>query len=154
MDALSRKLVLEQLDRKLAGLQVLREIEMPPNGWINAVRKALNMSLVQLARRLSITSVSVKEIEGREQNKTITLNKLIEVGEALDLQFVYGFIPKQGSLEKMIEQRSLDVAREVVTRTSHTMKLEDQENTKERLQKAIKARAASIQQELPRYLWD
>ena len=39
-------------------------------------------------------------------------------------------------------------------RTSHTMKLEDQENTQERLQKAIKDRAEKIKQEMPKYLWD
>lgn len=154
MDSLNRRLMVEQLDRKLAKLQILKELEVPKRGWINAIRTALNMSLVQLARRLNKTSVSVKEIEEREQNKNITLNKLIEVGDALDLQFVYGFIPKHGSIEKMIEQRALQVARDVVTRTSHTMKLEDQENSKERLQMAVEVRASSIQQEMPKYLWD
>lgn len=39
-------------------------------------------------------------------------------------------------------------------RTSHTMKLEDQENREERLQKAIEDRAEQIKQEVPKYLWD
>jgi len=154
MDTLSRRLQIEQLDRRLARLLVLKEIEVPTKGWISAIRTGLNMSLVQLAKKLGITSVSVKEIEEREQNKSITLKKLIEVGEALDLRFVYGFLPKHGSIEKMIEERALHVAQDVVMRTSHTMKLEDQENTEERLQKAIKDRAAAIQREMPKYLWD
>jgi predicted DNA-binding mobile mystery protein A len=154
MNRLDRKLMVEQLDRKLAKLHVLKEVEVPSKGWINAIRMTLNMSLVQLAKRLKKTSVSVREIEGREQNKTITLNKLIEVGEALDLQFVYAFLPKESSIEKMIDKRAQQVAREIVMRTSHTMKLEEQENSKERLQQAIEDRADILKQEMPKHLWD
>jgi predicted DNA-binding mobile mystery protein A len=154
MEKLNRKLMIEQLDRKLAKLHVLKEVEVPSKGWINAVRTTLNMSLVQLAKRLNKSSVSVKEIEEREQNRTITLKKLIEVGNVLDLQFVYGFLPKESSIEKMIEKRAMQVAREVVMRTSHTMKLEEQENTEERLQQAIKDRAEMLKQGVSKHLWD
>ncbi len=154
MDKLNKKLMVEQLDRKLAKLHVLKEVEVPSKGWINAIRTTLNMSLVQLAKRLNKTSVSVKEIEGREQNKTITLKKLIEVGEVLDLQFVYGFIPKESTIEKMIDKRAQQIAREVVMRTSHTMKLEEQENREERLLQAMKDRADILKQEMPKHLWD
>jgi predicted DNA-binding mobile mystery protein A len=151
---LNKKLLIEQIDKKLEKFSVLKEADMPPRGWINAVRTAMNMSLVQLAKRLKKTSVSVKEIEEREQNKTITLNKLIEVAEKLDLQFVYALLPKESSIEKIIEKRALQVAREIVMRTSHSMKLEEQENREERLQRAIKDRAEQIKQEMPKYLWD
>ncbi len=154
MDKLNKKLMVEQLDRKLKKLHVLKDVEVPSKGWINAIRTTLNMSLVQLAKRLNKTSVSVKEIEEREQNKTITLKKLIEVGEALDLQFVYGFLPKESSIEKMIDKRAHQVARDVVMRTSHTMKLEEQENREERLQRAIEDRADTLKQEMPKHLWD
>ena len=46
------------------------------------------------------------------------------------------------------------MAEEIVMRTSHTMKLEDQENSEERIKKAIKDRAEKIKNELPKYLWD
>jgi predicted DNA-binding mobile mystery protein A len=154
MNSLDRKLMIEQLDRKLAKLQILKEINVPSKGWINAIRTTLNMTLVQLAKRLNKTSVSVREIEEREQNKTITLKKLIEVGKALDLQFVYGFLPKGSSIENMIDKRAQQVARQVVMRTSHTMKLEEQENTEERLQQAIKDRAGILKQEMLKHLWD
>jgi predicted DNA-binding mobile mystery protein A len=151
---LNKMLLIEQLDKKLEKFSVLKEADIPPRGWINAVRTAMNMSLVQLAKRLKKTSVSVKEIEEREQNKTITLNKLIEVAEKLDLQFVYALLPKESSIEKIIEKRALQVAREIVMRTSHSMKLEEQENRDDRLQRAIKDRAEQIKQEMPKYLWD
>lgn len=154
MNNLDKKLMVEQLDRKLAQLTVLRGIEVPSKGWINAIRKTLNMSLAQLARRLNITSVSVQEIEQREESKSITLKKMIDVGQALDLQFVYGFLPKGSSIESLIEKQAQKVAGEIVMRTSHTMKLELQENTEERLQQAIKNRAELLKQEMPRHLWD
>ncbi|MCJ7649150.1 MAG: mobile mystery protein A [Candidatus Lokiarchaeota archaeon] len=154
MRDLNKKLMIEQLDRKFEKLAVLKDLEISPKGWINAIRTGLNMSLVQLAKRLKKTSVSVKEIEQREEDKGITLNKLTEVAEALDCHFVYAFIPKDGSLQKLIDKRANQVAKEIVMRTSHTMKLEGQENTEERLKKAIKDRAEKIKNELPKYLWD
>lgn len=149
-----RKLLVEQLDEKFEKLRVLREMDVPSRGWINAIRTAMNMSLVQLARRLKITSVSVREIEEREKNRNITLKKLMQVAEALNLQLVYGFIPRDLSIEKMIENRALQVAREIVMRSSQSMKLEEQENRETRLQKAINDRAEQIKQEVPKYLWD
>ena len=149
-----KKLIVEQLDRKLAKLQILREVQIPSKGWIHAIRTAFNMSLVQLAKRLKKSPVSVKEIEEREQHKSITLKKLMEVGEALDLQFVYGFLPKESSLEAMIDTRAEQIAREIVKRASQTMKLEEQENGEERLQGAIRDRACMLKLEMPKYLWD
>lgn len=154
MDILKKKLIIEQLDRKLEKFDTLKGFEIPPKGWIYSIRTALNMSLVQLAKRLKKTSVSVKEIEQREEGKGITLKKLTEVAEALNCRFVYGFIPKEGSLDKTIEKRALEVASEIVMRTSHTMKLEEQENSPERIQKAIQDMAEKIKNEIPKYLWD
>lgn len=150
----ARHLKVEQLDMKLSALASVKTPEPPPRGWIHATRTALNMSLAQLGNRLGITPASVREIEEREQTKSITLKKLAEVGAALDLQFVYGFIPRRGSVEAMIEARALEIARDVVGRTSHSMKLEDQENSEERLRKSIRQQAETLRREIPRYLWD
>lgn len=154
MKDLRKALALEQLDKKMEKFEVLAEIPIPPNGWINLIRTTLNMSLRQLGKRLNITSQSVKEIEMREAEKKITLEKLNEVAEALNLNLVYGFIPKDKSLEKMIENKSLALAKQIVLKTSHSMALEDQQNEPSRIEKAIKERALQIQNEMPKYLWD
>ena len=150
----NRKLMIEQLDKKLAKYALIGKNGIPVSGWIKAIRTALNISLVQFARILRKSSPTVKGIEEREADKSITLKKLSEAADALNLDLVYGFVPRDGSLEKMIERRAHEVAKEIVMRTSHSMKLEDQENTEERLQKAIKDRADKIKNELPKYLWD
>lgn len=151
----NQSLMIDQLDKKFKMLQnVSAAFVAPPAGWINMLRKALNISLKQLARRMNVTSQNVNQLEQREMDGTISLQKLKDAAEALDMNFVYAFMPKDGTLDKLIEKRAYKVAEEIVMRTSHSMKLEDQENTEERLRKAIQDRAEKIKNELPKYLWD
>ena len=154
MKSPNHRLIIEQLDKNLNKLQILKAAEVPSRGLIHSIKTSFNMSLAPLGRRMKKTPVAIREIEERERSRTITLKKLAEVGEALDLQLVYGFIPKDASLQAMIEKRAEKIAREIVMRTSHTMALEDQENREERLQQAVKERAYRLLQELPKHLWD
>jgi len=149
-----QKLILEQVDRKIVQLKKIEDLTIPSSGWIYAIRQALGMSLRQLGEKMGITPQSVKEIEVREKNGTISLNVLRQFGKALDLKLVYGFIPGHASLEMIIEKRAEEIAREIVTRTSASMKLEDQENSAKRLRKAISEKTKEIKLEMPKYLWD
>ena len=148
------KLLVEQLDKKLQSFKSVESFAVPSGGWIHAIRTGLRMSLRQMGNRLSITPQSMKETEQREKDGSITLKNLREAGKVLDLQLVYGFIPREASLEKMIEKKAHEIAEEIVKRTSHSMMLEDQENSRERIEKAIKERAEEIKNEMPGYLWD
>jgi predicted DNA-binding mobile mystery protein A len=148
------KLLVDQLDKKLQSFKVIRGTATPAAGWIHAIRTALKMSLRQMGNRLSITPQSMKETEQREKDGSITLKNLREAGKALNMQLVYGFIPEEESLEKMIEKKAYDLARKIVQRTSHSMMLEDQENSKQRIEKAIKEMAEEIKNEMPGYLWN
>jgi predicted DNA-binding mobile mystery protein A len=112
------------------------------------------MSLRQLGQRLSITPQSVKEIEEREKNGVISLKVLRQVASALDMHFVYGFIPKDKTLAKMVEMRAYELAKQIVERTSIHMSLEDQKNTEKRLKQAIKEKSDQLTKELPSILWD
>jgi len=154
MDISKQRLVIEQADRKLAVFRPLNSLTIPQKGWIHTIRIALRMSLRQLGNRLKISPQSVNEIEERESNGSITIKGLKEVGAVLDMKFVYGFIPKCQSIEDMIEKRALEIAKGIVLRTSNTMQLEDQENSKARIEKAIKNRAEEIKTKMPKYLWD
>ncbi len=80
----------------------------------------MGISLDQLGKKLSITKQSMKEIEQREAEGSVTLNRLKEVAKALDMELVYGFVPKDGSLEALLERKSLRSATEIVMRTSQT----------------------------------
>ncbi|MBC8310718.1 MAG: mobile mystery protein A [Candidatus Marinimicrobia bacterium] len=150
----SNRLILDQLDSKIKNCKNLSDVIAPSKGWIYSIRKALNMSLRQLGERMSITTQSVWEIENREKNGTISLNVLRQVGESLNMRLVYGFIPEDASLHKMIEKRALALATEIVQRTSVSMALENQKPSKGYIDRAIKEKAHEIREEMPKYLWD
>ena len=150
----NQKLLLEQADRKLQSFKGLETIVIPPKGWINTVRAALKMSLRQLGNRLKISPQSLKEIEEREANGSLTIKSLKEAGLALNLKLVYGFVPMDGSIQKMIEKRARELALEIISRTSQSMKPENQESRKERLKRAVKIKASEIMDKMPKYLWD
>jgi hypothetical protein len=63
-------------------------------------------------------------------------------------------VPRDGSLNSYIDKKARSLAETIVTRTSNNMKLEDQENTQQRLNKAIEERRIIIKRELPKALWD
>ena len=148
------RLIREQLDNKIIRFTILQDIVIPPNGWIYSIRQGINMSLRQLGNRLSISPQSVRAIETREKNGTVSLNVMRKVGKALKMDFVYGFIPQDQTLEKMIEKRARELAIKIVERTSVQMALEDQKNADERLNRTINEKAQEITRKLPRYLWD
>jgi predicted DNA-binding mobile mystery protein A len=149
-----QRLILEQIDSKILQLRKAENFVIPASGWIYSIRHALGMSMRQLGNKMRITPQSVKEIEERERNGTISIKGLRQFGHSLDLKLIYGFIPSDGSLEKLIEKRALELATEIVNRTSISMKLEDQENNSDRLNKAVREKAEEIKLKMPRYLWD
>lgn len=151
---INQNLQIQQLSSKLAPLGLLQKIVVPPTGWIKAVRTALGMSLQQLGSKLSISKQSLHEIERREVDGSITLKLLKDAANALDMQLVYGFVPKDGTLEALIERKARELATKIVLRTSNTMKLEDQEVAKQRLEQAIEERTIMLKNEMPKALWD
>lgn len=149
-----KSLQIQQLNGKMLAFASLQKITPPPTGWVKAIRTAIGMSMLQLGNRLSITKQSVQDIERREKDGSITIKALKETAKALDMQLIYGFVPNDGSLEALIDRKAKELATHIVQRTSNTMKLEDQENTKQRIEKAIEERAAIIKNEMPKTLWD
>lgn len=149
-----QSLMIQQLNDKLLSLVALKQVAVPPSGWIKAIRTTLGMSMQQLGNKLSVTKQGILDIEKREKDGSITIKSLRELGRVLDMELVYGFIPKEGSLDALIEKKAMELASKIVLRTSNTMKLEDQENSKERIDKAIKERTAEIKNNMPKILWD
>jgi predicted DNA-binding mobile mystery protein A len=147
-------LQLQQLDNKMTRFAYLKEVIIPPTGWIKAIRTAIGMSMQQLGNKLSVSRQGVLDMEKREKEGSITIKSLREIARAMDMQLVYGFVPNDGSLDALIERRATELATQIVMRTANTMKLEDQGNSKERIEAAVKERARSIKDEMPKILWD
>lgn len=142
------------MDNKIKAFRSLEGSVVPKKGWVNAVRTTLKMSLRHLAERMNISAQSVNELEKREAGGSITLKTLKDAANAMDMTLVYGFIPKDETLEKLIEKRARKLAMEIVSRTSNSMRLEDQENSKKRIEKSIKSKTEEIKDAMPKYLWD
>lgn len=149
-----RKLMIEHLDRKLLPFIEAGKTQVPDRGWIFNIRSTLNMTMEQLGRKLSITRQGVKRIEKSEESGSISLRLLREVGQAMDMRLVYGFVPDHGSVSNLIDVKSSELARKIVQRADQTMILEDQAIDKERVKEAEIELAALIRQEVRRTIWD
>ncbi|QNJ97034.1 mobile mystery protein A [Constantimarinum furrinae] len=147
-------LALKQLDRKIEPFMDTERVEIPSGGWIRVIRNSLNITLEQLGSKLGMGRTGVKNLEEREANGTITLKYLQEFAMALELKFVYGFVPIKGTFEDLVEAKSRNLAREIVMRTSHNMALENQAIEDERLKEAVEELAAEIKNEVRKSIWD
>ena len=154
MKDLKQNLMITQMDAKLKEFSPLLKHQHPEGGWIQSIRTTLKMSLRQFGERMNVTRQGAENLEKREKEGAITLKSLEEAGRVLNMKFVYGFVPMEGSIEKTIENRARALAIEIVKTTSNTMVLEDQKNTKKRLKKAVEEKTQQLVYEMPRHLWD
>lgn len=150
----NKSLLFQQINIRIVGIAPMRKVVMPATGWVNAIRTAIGMSMQQLANKLNVSKQAVADIEKREREGAITIKALREVANAMDMDLVYAFVPKDGSLEALVERRAKAIATNIVMRTANTMQLEDQANSKKRLEAAIKERTEAIKKEMPKFLWD
>jgi predicted DNA-binding mobile mystery protein A len=150
----TKKLQIDHLEARIRQFKASGQLPPLSTGWIRSLRSALGITFRQLGNRLGKTAQSAREMEIREQEGTITLNSLREAARAMDMELVYGFVPIRGTLENHIDAKARALATSIVLRTSNSMKLEDQENSSDRIRKAIEERTSIIKRELPKALWD
>jgi predicted DNA-binding mobile mystery protein A len=149
-----RNLLIEQLDRKLLTFKGTEKVIIPEKGWINTIRATINMTLEQLGNKLNITKQGVKRIEESEAAGTITIKSLKEVGNALEMKFVYGFVPIDWVVNSLLERKSRVLAEKIILRTNQNMMLEDQAIEKSKLKAVIDDLSKEIRSELKKSIWD
>lgn len=149
-----RNLLIEQLDQKLQPFAESRKVIVPERGWIHTIRTTFNMTMAQLGNQLNITRQGVKRIEDSEANGTITLNSLKDVATALDLKLVYALVPKNGTINDLIQEKADKLAKKIVLRTNQNMKLEDQGIADDKIAETIRELAYEIKREMRKSLWD
>ena len=147
----NKKLQIRQIDEQLKKLKPGMP-EIPAKGWIYTLRTTLGMSLAQLGNKLNTSPQVIHNSEKREADMSITLGKLKDLGEAMGLKLVYGFVPDT-SLEDMIEIRARKLATKIVMSTSRQMDLEDQKVREKRLKEAINERTEELMRTIPKNLW-
>jgi len=149
----SKLIRLKQLDRQLLALKEQGVHLAPKQGWVRTVRKALGMTIKQLAERLQVDPSRVVKIETSEIEGAVTLRTLQSVADALDCTFTYSFIPKS-SLEKTVKHRAKMLATDQIKRTSHTMTLEAQSVDQQWLEEQVEALTDEILRKSWKHLWE
>ena len=103
----------------------IRDISIPPEGWICTVRNALGMSAAALARRLSKTRALVSNTEKAELDGGVTLKTMQSMAEAMNCRFIYAIVPED-SIKVILQTRAKDKAQKRVAESSKHMALEAQ----------------------------
>jgi len=146
------ELKLRQLDTALTRW---REASLPPrpaSGWVKAIREALGMSAVELARRLGVSVPTATRMELSEAEDRITLSTLRRAAEALGCELQYALVP-QKSLVETLETRALTLARQQMAAVNHTMALEAQATSPEMIEAQTRALAENLLKSSRRKLW-
>ena len=142
-----------QILKKFASLASLPpSFERPPEGWVRTTRKALSMTMAQLAQRLGIQQSRIAEIEKTEVQDNITLKTLKVVAQGMGCRFEYAFIPEK-PLENLLKEQALKRAQERVNYISHQMTLEHQEVSQEEKEIQIRRLAEELLK-APQKLWE
>ncbi len=148
-----QQLRVRQLSAKLKPFADLKGVQPPRKGWIRTIRSVLGMSGSQLARRLAVSQPAVSQFEKAESDGSISLDTLHKVAAALECELVYALVPR-APLEEILETRAREVAARIVSRVSHSMRLERQEVSSEEEHKQIEELAGQLLVEQSRSLWD
>lgn len=145
-------LKLRQLDTALTHWRGANLPSRPAAGWIKAIREALGMSAVELARRLGVGVPTVTRMELSEAEDRITLSTLRRAAEAMGCELQYALVPQQ-SLADTLESRALTLARQQMAAVSHTMALEAQSISREAVEAQTRALAETLLKGSRRSLW-
>ena len=112
------------------------------------------MSSAQLAARMSISRQSLEALESREVAGTATMEALRRAADALDCDLLYALVPRQASLDAVVEAQATRVAERLVKRAGHTMGLENQHVSARETVDQIAVVTRRLLADWPRDLWD
>jgi predicted DNA-binding mobile mystery protein A len=132
----------------------MRDVTVPKEGWIKTVRKALNMSVTQLANRLEVTRANVYKVEKAEQSGSVTLKKMEQMAKALECRFIYAIVPYGHTIDSMIENKAKRIAAEIVIKTNEHMALEAQSLSMEQIDFEVDRVAQEILRDRPSDIWN
>jgi predicted DNA-binding mobile mystery protein A len=143
------------LEKKLQTWRKLTHERKPPSGWIKAIRGALGMTAKQLADRMETDQPGVARIEEREARGAVTLETLERAARAMNCKVIYAIVPDDGyvSLEEILNQRAETVAKTLMKKVSHSMRLEAQDVDHEDKQEQLKRLARELKESLDPRLW-
>lgn len=152
MNTWEEKLIREQLDQKIKSWKILLTSENRLTPWIKSIRLALGMTLQDLADRMGTDKARISRIEKAEVEGDLRISTLKRVAEALEMEFVFGFVPKN-SLDSMVKNQARKIAVTTLSKVNYSMRLEDQELSEEERKKALNDLEQKILMEPPMDFW-
>ncbi len=153
MNYWDKKVIREQLDKRLAFLKDFASSGMPPQGWIKTIREALGLSSFQLGQKAGIDQSRISRLETAEKSGDLKLSSLQKIADALNMKFVYGFVPEE-TLETMVRSQAKRVAAKRLEILNHTMRMEKQALSEEDKQKALADMVEKILMDQPKDFWE
>ena len=120
-----KRLMREQIQASVMDFFDLTKKPAPKNGWIKTIREALGLSSKVLANKLGCSQANISYMEAREKKKSISLESLEQVAQAMNCKLVYCLVPLE-PFDKILEKQARKVAKKQISLVNHSMKLEQQ----------------------------
>lgn len=147
-------LSVHQLDDQIRQYVNGQRFDRIPQGWIRSSRTAIGMTLKQLATRLGFSVPAAKNFEMREVDEAITLASLRKIANAMEMDLVYYFKPKQDSLDDLLQIRAELKAKELMESSNQAMLLENQEADNKNKSREYDRLITEIRNQKLSSLWD
>lgn len=145
---------LQQLEQTVQPYRKFIDAPTPSGGWVRAIREALGMTNVQLAKRLKKRAPqTIEDMQKSEVTGTIQLQTLRKLAEALGCRVVYAVVPPK-PLPEMRRDRARAVARRRLQPVSHSMKLEAQGVSPKEEEGQLELLIQKLLAGNPKQLWD
>ena len=154
MSSIQKTLIQKQMDELIQSFVSGKQNVQTSAGWIQSARLALGMSLRQLAERVGVSVSALTNFEKREQADSVSLATLKKAANAMDMELVYYFKPKDGSVKNAVEKQARKKAQEILNQSNQTMKLEDQETNSSSQERELERLTKDIVSKMPQNLWD
>ena len=154
MSSIQKTLIQKQMDELIQSFVLGKQNAQTSAGWIQSARLALGMSLRQLAERVGVSVSALTNFEKREQADSVSLATLKKAANAMDMELVYYFKSKDGSIKNAVEKQARKKAQEILNQSNQTMKLEDQETNSSSQERELERLTKDIVSKMPQNLWD
>lgn len=149
-----KHLSVHQLDDQIRQYVNGQRFDRIPQGWIRSSRTAIGMTLKQLATRLGFSVPAAKNFEMREVDEAITLASLRKIANAMEMDLVYYFKPKQDSLDDLLQIRAELKAKELMESSNQATLLENQEADNKNKSREYDRLITEIRNQKLSSLWD
>ena len=146
------KLIRLQIDKQLAGIKSIMNINRPLYGWIKTIRNALGMTVAQFGKRMGVSQARASFIEAAEMEDSLTIKTLREAANSLNCKLVYFLIPEK-TLEETVKEQAVRAIIENSKNIAHSMGLENQAISEEDSKDFIKIQAETLIFEHPNKVW-